>query len=181
MSQKLQLSPPFHRFQHGDLIGIFDVAADGDTHRDARDFHSGALELLREIGGGGFAFDRRIGCDDDLVHVAGVDTSDQIGDAQLLRANAVEWGDGPVQNVEGAVEVLGLFDGGDVRGLFDYADQALVTGGASAIDAGVDVGDVVADGAQAQVGFDVAHGGREGFGVFVAGTQDVEGESLRAL
>lgn len=27
----------FHGFQHGDFIGVFDVAADGHAHRDARD------------------------------------------------------------------------------------------------------------------------------------------------
>jgi hypothetical protein len=41
-------------------IDAFDVAVDGDAHGDLGDFHTGALELPREIGGGGFAFDSRI-------------------------------------------------------------------------------------------------------------------------
>jgi len=86
-----------------------------------------------------------------------------------------------VQHVVDAVEVVRLLNGGDVGGLLDHADQALVAGCAGAIDAGVDVGDVIAHRAQAQVGLDVAHGGGEGFGIFVAGAQDVEGQPLRAF
>ncbi|HKE26648.1 MAG TPA: hypothetical protein VKB88_30045 [Bryobacteraceae bacterium] len=77
--------------------------------------------------------------------------------------------------------MFGLLDGGDVGGLLDHADQALIAGRAAAIAAGIDIGDVVADGAQAQAGLDVTHGGRQGFGVVVAGAQDVEGQPLRAF
>ena len=34
----LQLPAPFHGFQHGDLVGIFDVAAGWDAGGDAGDF-----------------------------------------------------------------------------------------------------------------------------------------------
>jgi hypothetical protein len=37
--------------------------------------------LLREIGGGGFAFDRGIGRDDNFLDVAGIDTGNQVRDA----------------------------------------------------------------------------------------------------
>ena len=66
-------------------------------------------------------------------------------------------------------------------GFFDDADEALVARGAGAIDAGVDVGDVVADGAEAQAGLELADGVGECFGVLIAGAQEMEGESLRAL
>ena len=33
---RLDFPPSFHRFQHGDFIGVLNVAADGDAHRDAR-------------------------------------------------------------------------------------------------------------------------------------------------
>ena len=35
--------------------------------------------MLREIGGGGFAFDRWVGGDDDFVDVTGVNAGDEIG------------------------------------------------------------------------------------------------------
>ena len=86
-----------------------------------------------------------------------------------------------MQNVEDAVEMLGLFDGGDVGGLFDDTHQPLVARGAGAIEARINVGDAVAHRAETKIGFDVAHGGGKGFGVFVAGAQDVEGQTLGAL
>src|SRR5216683_3137891 len=139
----LQLSPPFHRLQHGDLVGVFDIAADRDTHRDAGDFHARTFQLLREIGGGGFALYGGVGGDDDLVHAARVDTSNEVGDAKLLRPNAMQRRDRAVKHVVYAVKVLCLFDGGDVGRLFDHAHQALIAGGAAAIDARVKVRDVV--------------------------------------
>ena len=92
-------------------------------------FTPAALELLREIGRGGFAFYRGIGGEDDFVDVAGIDAGEEIRDAQLVRADAVQRRNRAVQNVKDSVEVLGLFDGGDVGGLFDHADQALVARG----------------------------------------------------
>ena len=37
LGQGLQVATAFHSFQHGDLIGVLEVRADGDTHADARD------------------------------------------------------------------------------------------------------------------------------------------------
>src|SRR3981081_1284915 len=180
-SKYLQLPSAFHGFQHGDFVRVFDVAADGDAHRDAGNFDAHALELLREIRGSGFAFDRGSGGDDDLVDSAGVDAGDEVRDSQLLRTYSVQRGDGSVQDVEDAVKVLGLFNGSDVSGFFDDADQTLVAGGAGAIGAGVDVGDVVAQRAESQVSLKVADRGSQGVCVVVARSQDVEGEALRAL
>src|SRR5215831_10688775 len=86
-----------------------------------------------------------------------------------------------VQHVENSVEMLGLLDGGNVRWFFDDADQALVTGGACAIDTRVNVGDVVADRAEAQAGLYVTDGSRQRFGVFITGSQNVKGKALRAF
>ena len=85
-----------------------------------------------------------------------------------------------VQHVIDAVVVAGLFDGGDVGRLLDHAHQPLVARRTGAIDAGIDVGDVVADRAEMQAGLHLADGVGEQFGVLVAGAQDVEGEALRA-
>ena len=66
----LHIPAAFHRFQHGDLVGVFDVAADWDTHRDPRYLHARSLKLLREIDGGRFPFDSRVGGEDDFIHMA---------------------------------------------------------------------------------------------------------------
>ena len=86
-------------------------------------------QLLREIGCGGLAFDRGIGCEDNFVNVARLDAADQVVDPQLLGADAVQGGERSVQDVIGTVEVFGFLDCGDVGGLFDHADEALVAGG----------------------------------------------------
>ena len=178
---RLHVAAAFHGLEHGDLVGVFDVAADGDSHGDAGDFHSGALELLRQVGSGGFAFDGGIGSDNDFVDVAGVDAGNQVGDAELLGSDAVERRNGTVENMEDSVEVLRLFDSGDIGRFFDDADQALVASGAGAVDARVDVGDVVADRTETEIGLDVADGGGERFGIVVAGAENVEGETLRTF
>src|SRR6266852_3184749 len=74
-----------------------------------------------------------------------------------------------------------LFDGGDVGRLLHYADEFLIAGRTAAVDAGIDVGDVVADRAETQLGLDIANGGGESFGVIFARAEDMKGEALRAL
>jgi hypothetical protein len=72
-------------------------------------------------------------------------------EAELLGADAVDGRERAVEDVVDAVVAAGLFDGGDVGGLFDDADDALVARGVGAVGAGVDVGDVVAERAEAEV------------------------------
>ena len=86
-----------------------------------------------------------------------------------------------MQNMKDTVEVLGFLDGGDVCRLFDHADQALIPCSTGAVSTRIDVGDVVANRAEPEVGFDVAHRLGKPFGVIVAGAEDVEGKALRAL
>jgi hypothetical protein len=57
----------------------------------------------------------------------------------------------------------------------------LIAGRTAAVDAGIDVGDVVADRAQTQLGLDVANGGGQSLGVIVAGAQNMKGEALGAF
>lgn len=41
-ARTLQLATPFHGFEHGDLVGVLDVAAYRNSHSDARYFEPGA-------------------------------------------------------------------------------------------------------------------------------------------
>src|SRR5579864_3887189 len=86
-----------------------------------------------------------------------------------------------MQDVEDSVEVLCLVNRGDVGRFFDDTDQALVARGTGAVDTGIDVGNVVADRAETKISFDVADSDGEGFGVFIAGAEDVKSQALRAL
>ena len=47
---------------------------------DAGHAQSRALQLLGEVGGGGFALDRGIGSQDDFFDFAAADPADQVGD-----------------------------------------------------------------------------------------------------
>src|SRR5580693_10666189 len=104
--------------------------------------------MPRKIGRGSFALDRRIGGNNDLIHLAVLDPPHQIGDAQLLRTYAVQWRDRPMQHVINAVEVFGLLDGPDIGGFLDDANHPLVAGSAAAVDARIDICNVVAYGTQ---------------------------------
>ena len=86
-----------------------------------------------------------------------------------------------MQDMEGSVEVFRLFNGGDVRGLFDDTDETLVAGGAGAIGTRVDIRDVVAYGAEPEIGFYVAHRLRERLGIIVTGTKNMKGQALCAF
>ena len=68
-------APPLHRLQHRDLIRVLDVAADGNPHYNARHLHARALELMRQISSGRFAFNRGIGSDHHLIHAARIDAA----------------------------------------------------------------------------------------------------------
>jgi hypothetical protein len=137
------------------------------------------VDLGAEIDGGGFAFGGGGEGEDDFVDLG--EAGEEVADAELLRADTADGREGAVEDVIDAVVGASLLDGGDVGGLLDDADEALVAGGAGAVGAGIDVCDVVAEGAEAEMLFDLADGVREGFGVLQRRTEDVKGEALRGL
>ena len=108
----------------------------------------------------------------------GSEAGEEAGDAELLRADAADGRERAVEDVVDAVVAARLLDGGDVGGLFEDADGVLVAGGAGAVDAGIDVGDVVADGAEAELFAQDEDGVGKGAGVVVGAAQKVEGEAL---
>jgi hypothetical protein len=86
-----------------------------------------------------------------------------------------------VENVVDTLKSACALDRVDAGRFLDYADDALVAGRAGAVGAGIDVGDVVADGAEAQTCLEPAHGFSEGRSIVVGGAQDMEGEALGTL
>jgi hypothetical protein len=86
-----------------------------------------------------------------------------------------------VKDVVDALVAASSLDGFDVGGLLYDADEAVVAGGAGAVDAGVYVGDIVADGTETQSGFEASNGlGKRG-GILVCGAQNMECVALRAF
>jgi len=71
-----------------------------------------------------------------------------------------------MQYVIDAVVAARFLNGGDVGRFFDHADQALIAHGVGAEAARVNVSDVVADAAKAQVLLDLADGGGQILSIF---------------
>src|ERR1700721_4806728 len=86
--------------QQNKFIGVLNVAAHGDAHRDPRDLHSSALQLLGKISSRSFALNRWIRRNDDFVNSARVDASNEVRDAQLLRSDSVQGRDASGENRE---------------------------------------------------------------------------------
>jgi hypothetical protein len=80
-----------------------------------------------------------------------------------------------------AIEVSRFLNRRNVGGFFDDADQSLVPGSTTAINAGIDVGDVVADGTKAKALLELLNRGGERVGILIGGSKDVEGEALSTL
>jgi len=180
---RLHFPAAFDGLQHGDFVGVFDVAAYGNAHGDAGHAQSLSLplQLLGQVGGGGFAFDGGIGGEDDFFDFAAADPADQVGDAQLLGPYTMQWRNRAVEHVVDAVKMPRLLDRGNVGWFLHHANDLLIAGRTAAVHAGIDVGDVVADRAQTQLGLDVSNRGGESLGVIFARAQNVKGEALGAL
>src|ERR1700690_1711340 len=86
----LHIAPAFHRLEHGDFVGVFDIAANGNAHGDARHPQTLAFELLGKISGSGFSFDRRVGGEDHLFNVVLCNAAEQVGNGQLLPPKALK-------------------------------------------------------------------------------------------
>ena len=83
-----------------------------------------------------------------------------------------------MKNMVYTVEILALLDRGDVGRFLDHAHQSLVASGIRAIDARVNVSDVVADGAEMQLRLQLMNGLGESGRIIGGGAEDVKGEAL---
>src|SRR5262249_32304344 len=80
----------FEGLGEGALVGVFEVAADGQTARDAGDAHAERLEELGEINGRGLALHARVCGEDDFLHAGRLEAHQELAHTQVLGANAVE-------------------------------------------------------------------------------------------
>ena len=75
------------------MVGIFDVAAGGESLGDAADADVAALELGDEVEGGGFAFYTAVEGEDDFFDGLFVEALEEGVDVELVGADAVHWAD----------------------------------------------------------------------------------------
>jgi len=137
-SQKLlQLPPSFHGLQHGDLVGVLDVAFRPGCPSQCASLSRRRASVaatdkqqwlrLRPWGWWPRMTSSTLPASTRAIRLAMRNCSGPYAVQGRERIRAARG--------KNAVEVLGFFDGGDVGGLFHYAHQALVAGCAGAIDA----------------------------------------------
>src|SRR6202042_3615269 len=131
--------------------------------------------------GSRFALYSRIGGQNYFFHFSLSYPGYQAAGPQVLRTNPVQGRQSAVQNVRDTVVTAGLFNHCDVAWFFHHTDDPLAAGRARAIDAWVNIGDVVAGGAEQQPCLELAYCVGQRSGVFRARAEDVESEPLRAL
>src|SRR5947207_12238576 len=100
----LQFAASFHGFQHGDLVGILDVAAHRNAHGDSRHPESRTLQLLREIDSGGLALDSGISGDNHFLNLPTLYAPRQVGNTQLFGTNTVQRRNRSVEHVVNTVK-----------------------------------------------------------------------------
>ena len=120
----MKIAAAFEGAAESEFVGIIKAAAGGEPLRDARDADAGVGERFGEIMAGGVAFDIGGEREDDFFDVLLWDALDELGDAEIFGADAVERGDAAAEDVELAAEGVGLFDAQDIDGAFDDAEES---------------------------------------------------------
>src|SRR5258708_1191059 len=89
----------------------------------ARDLHTRWRQHTGQVKGCPVALQGRIGCHDDLLDSSSLDPAQQPVDGKLLGADTVERRQPAVQDVIQSAIRAAPFQGGQVAGLLDHADQ----------------------------------------------------------
>src|SRR3954447_19736530 len=126
-----QGAAPLERSDERDLVGILEVATDGDPASDAGHAPDPTFKALVEIHGRGLALERRVRGQDDLDEplpfaIGGVDPVEQLSDLEAVGADAIDRRDGPVEDVIAAPELARPLEGEDVERLLDHAQASSV-------------------------------------------------------
>src|ERR1700759_1058517 len=163
-----------------ELVGVLQVGTDGQPARQAchRDLRGALTQPGGNVQRGRLAGGGRVGGDDHLPNRAvGVSVNPlvELGDLQVLGVHPVDRRQRTAQHVVAAGELVGAFDGDDVGGLLDHADELRVAALVGADAAARAVGEVEPDLAQTDPLLDLANGVGQGEGLPVGGAPDVEG------
>ena len=142
------VSSALERAQKRDLVGIFQLTADGDAVGKARHAHLQRAQQAGKIHGGRLALRVRIRGHDDLAHAAPADAPEQLANAQIVRTDLIQRGDHAVQHMIHAVVFPGALHGDNVLRLRHDADEAVVALLILADGADVAIRQVLAHGAQ---------------------------------
>lgn len=152
------------------------------AHRDAVG-ETGHLDLkgfkqLGNIHGGGFPLDSGVGGHDDLLHLLVRHPHEELLDPDLIRADAVHGGDGPVEHMIHPMIFPGAFKGHHVPRILHHADNRPIPIPRPADGAELLVGQIAADGAFVDLLPALADGGEKILRPLIRQVQQIKRESL---
>jgi hypothetical protein len=107
----------------GELVGVFEAASCGEALSQSRDRDWFSAEHIDDVSTGGFSFDVGAEGKDDLLGRAVPDTFEERFNPEGIRTHVIQGGDPAAQTMVKAPECAGTFQGKDVGGLFDHAEQ----------------------------------------------------------
>src|SRR2546425_3281392 len=144
MAAESHLATAFEGLRERHLVRVLQIASDRKTGRETRDPDPDRLQHRRDVHGSGVALEVRVRREDHLGHVVAFHPLEQLLDAQILWADAVERTDSAAEDVITALDQRGLLDGGGVLRFFDDAQHRPVAGLVAAHSAKVALRDVAA-------------------------------------
>lgn len=89
-SAALHLPSGSQRLRDRDPVGVFEVAAHGQSPGDSRDPYGTRRQLTLHVQGRSLSLERRIGGQNDLAHPLRLDPCQQRADRQIVRSHAIE-------------------------------------------------------------------------------------------
>ena len=174
----LEIAAAFEGAAEGEFVGVIEAAAGGEALRDAGDADAGVGERFGEIMAGGIAFDIGGEREDDFFDVLLWDALDELGDAEIFGADAVERGKFAAEDVKLAAKAAGFFDGENVHGFFDDAEEGWIASCVGADGAGLAFGEAAALGAELNCAACVGEGFGEIGGEFGGRLDEVESDAF---
>ena len=122
----VQLLPALQRAQQCHLIGVLQLAADGDAVGQPRHPHAQRAQQARQIHGRGLALGVRIGGHDDLRHRPAGDAVQQLPDPDVVRPHVVEGRDDTMEHMVHTAVLPCPLHGHHIPRLCDHADGGMV-------------------------------------------------------
>jgi len=178
--------PPGQRVAQGQFVGVFEVAAGWQATREAGHANAKRFDKPGDVHCGRLSF--QVGvcgneqfCGEDVVRESAgmiwTQAANQFFELEVIRADALDGRDCAVEDVVEAAKCAGALDGLHVEGLLDDTDYRLVALAVFAKGARVSVGDIVADGAEKGLRFQLLQGGRECLGDFIVAAEEKVGQA----
>src|SRR5579884_939566 len=173
------LAPAGEGSTEGDLVCVLEVAADGETAREARDSDAVA-QAVGEVRRRRLARHRRVRGEHDLADAVRVDAAEELVDPQVAGLDAVDRAERAGEHVVELAVLVRALERDDVDRLLDDADRRLVAARVEADRARLVLGQIAALAAEADALLHLGDRRRERERLGARPLQDVERKPLRS-